>query len=181
MPFRDVTGHRRIVELLARSISRGALPPSLIFAGSHGTGKRQTAIAVAQVLNCTNVRGDDACGQCAQCTRIARGTHPDVPILEPGETGTIKIDQIRDVVGRAAYRPFEGKRRVVIVDDAETIVAAAQNALLKTLEEPSASSVFILVTTRPDALLPTVRSRCIRLLFVEGARHEVDAEAAAVG
>src|SRR5207302_5998953 len=98
-------------------------------------------------------------------TRIGRGIHPDVLIVEPGETGSIKIEQIRDVVDRANYRPFEGKRRVVIIDDADALVVPAQHALLKTLEEPPPSSVFILVTSRPDVLLPTVLSRCPRLRF----------------
>ena len=95
-------------------------------------------------------------GRCSTCTRIARSIHPDVIVVEPGDTGSIKIEQVRDVVDRSSYRPFEGRRRVVIVDDAPALVTAAQNALLKTLEEPPPSSVFILVTARPDALLPTV-------------------------
>jgi DNA polymerase-3 subunit delta' len=187
MPFRDVSGHRRIVDLLKRSIAGGTLPPSLIFSGPAGSGKRLTAIALAQAVNClqgsefkvqgSGFAGFDACGTCAICTRIAKGVHPDVLIVEPGDTGAIKIDQIRDAVERAAYRPFEGRNRVVIVDDADTLVVAAQNALLKTLEEPPPSSIFILVTARPDVLLPTVRSRCIRLTFAAGARDEVDAEA----
>src|SRR5205823_4195724 len=116
-------------------------------------------------LNCLHRSDSDACGICTACTRIARGIHPDVLVLEPGDTGSIKIEQVREVVDRTAYRPFEGRRRVVIVDEADTLVAAAQNALLKTLEEPPSRSVFILVTARPDALLPTVSSRCPRLTF----------------
>ncbi len=81
-------------------------------------------------------------------------------VVEPGDSGSIKIEQIRDIVDRAAYRPFEGRCRVVIVDGAEALVASAQNALLKTLEEPPAASVFILITAQPDLLLATVRSRC---------------------
>lgn len=176
MPLRDVSGHRRVVELLLRSASRGTLPPSLIFTGPDGTATRGAAIALAQTLNCLTP-GEDACGECVQCLRIARGVHPDVAIVEPGDTGTIKIEQIRDVVDRASYRPFEGKRRVVIIDEADALVTAAQNALLKTLEEPSASSVFILLTSHPDVLLSTVRSRCIRLNFTERAVLEVDEEA----
>ena len=109
------------------------------------------------------------------CTRIARGVHPDVLIVEPGDNGSIKIDQVRDVVERAAYRPFEGRRRVVIIDEADALVPAAQNALLKTLEEPPSSSVFMLVTARPDVLLPTVRSRCPRLRFRPLGRDDVAA------
>jgi DNA polymerase-3 subunit delta' len=187
MPLRDVPTHRRIVELLSRSVARGTLPPSLIFAGPSGTGKRLTAVAVAQALNCLDPQSSDtrdstrgpvdACGVCAACLRIARGVHPDVLVVEPGDSGAIKIDQVREVVDRAAFRPFEGRRRVVIIDDADALVPAAQNALLKTLEEPPSSSVFILLTSRPDVLLPTVRSRCIRLMFAGGARAEIDRDA----
>jgi DNA polymerase-3 subunit delta' len=145
---------------------------------------------VAQALNCLNPKNADACGVCTACSKIARGVHPDILIVEPGETGSIKIDQVRDVVERAGYRPFEGRRRVVIIDDADALVPQAQNALLKTLEEPPPSSVFILVTSRPDVLLPTVRSRCPRLQFrplpagdiaaALAARGRSDAEARAV-
>ena len=176
MPFRDVIGHRRIVALLARSIARDSLPPSLIFTGPAGVGKRLVATSLAQALNCLNPRPEplvpspqppevDSCGTCAACIRIARGVHPDVLALEPGDTGSIRIEQVREVVDRAAYRPFEGRRRVVVIDEADALVPAAQNALLKTLEEPPSMSVFVLVTARPDALLPTVRSRCPRLNF----------------
>ena len=203
MPFHDIEGHRRIIDLLSRSIQRGTLPPSLIFAGSSASAARPTAIAVAQAFNCLEPRTRnpdprdtnpatsnqqpatsrnsepvlDACGVCAACVRIARGVHPDVPIVEPAETGLIRLDPVRDVIDRAAYRPFEGRRRVVIIDDADALLPQAQNALLKTLEEPTSSSVFILVTSKPDLLLPTVRSRCIRLSFARGAGDDVDADA----
>ncbi len=174
MPFRDVVGHVRLIDLLSRSVAGGTLPPSLLFAGPAGIGKRLTALAVAQALNCTNttkglgLRAEgsvDACGVCAACSRIARGVHPDVLFVSPGDSGAIKIDQVRDVVDRSQYRPFEGRRRVVIIDEADALVSQAQNALLKTLEEPTPSSVFILVTSRPDMLLPTVLSRCPQLRF----------------
>ena len=170
MPFSDVVGHVRLIELLSRSVAGGTLPPSLLFAGPAGIGKRLAALAVAQALNCTapvvsHQSSVDACGTCASCTRIARGVHPDVLFVTPGDSGAIKIDQVRDIVDRAHYRPFEGRRRVVVIDDADALVHPAQNALLKTLEEPSPSSVFILVTSRPDMLLPTVVSRCPQLRF----------------
>jgi DNA polymerase-3 subunit delta' len=171
MPFRDITGHRHLLDLIARAASRGTLPPSVIFAGPQGIGKRRAAIALAQLMNCLTVRegvdsaAADACGTCASCKRIARGVHADVLVIEPGETGAIKIDQVREAIERAAYRPFEGRRRVVIIDDADMMNADAQNAVLKTLEEPPAASTFVLVTSRPDVLLPTVRSRCQRLRF----------------
>ena len=176
MPFRAITGHRPLLELLSRAIARGTLPPSLLFAGPDGVGKRLTALAVAQALNCNTPdmvaaigvppsAENDACGACRQCTRIARGVHADVLVVEPGETGAIKIEQIRDVVDRAGYRPFEGRRRVVIIDGADALGLPAQDAILKTLEEPPSASVFVLISDRPDVLLPTVRSRCQRLRF----------------
>src|SRR5215831_19181439 len=150
MPFAEVFGHHRLISLLKRSIASGTLPPSLLFVGPAGVGKRKMAIAVAQALNCERVRGSgaDGCGECAACRRIERGVHPDVPIVEPGDNGSIKIDQVRDIVERAAYRPFEGRRRVVIVDEADALVPAAQNALLKTLEEPRRSSRAAAATAR---------------------------------
>jgi len=184
MPFAEVIdrwGQRRLAALLARSVVRETLPPSLIFSGPGGAGMREMAIAVAQALNCLAPRGKgderDACGVCTACARIARGVHPDVLLVEPGDAGSIKVDQIRDVIDRAGFRPFEGRRRAVIVDEADMMMSSSQNALLKTLEEPPPSSIFILVTTRPDMLLPTVQSRCPRLRFQSAERELVDEDA----
>ena len=165
MPLRDLAGHTHLRELLASAATRGTLPASLIFAGPEGVGKRMTAMALAQLVNCLAPRDGDACGVCASCARIARGLHADILVVEPGDTGVIKVDQIRDVVDRTGYRPFEGRRRVVIVDDADAMLGEAQNALLKTLEEPPAGTMFVLVTSRLDLLLPTIRSRCQQLRF----------------
>src|SRR3954453_17986057 len=235
MPFRDVVGHVRLIDLLSRSIGGGSLPPSLLFAGPSGIGKHLTAVAVAQAVNCTapvisrqssvdsqqssvdsqqssvdsqessvdsqqcsvdsqqssvgsqpssvavTQSSVDACGVCAACTRIARGVHPNVLFVAPGDNGSIKIDQVRDVVDRAQYRPFEGRRRVVNIDEAEALVPPAQNALLKTLEEPTPSSVFILVAARPDMLLPTVLSRCPQLRFRPLSLEEMSAALIARG
>jgi DNA polymerase-3 subunit delta' len=144
----------------------------LLFAGPRGVGKQRTAVALAQALNCPTplLRGTsdlelDACGECASCRRIARGVHPDIVVLAPGDTGNIWIDDVRDVLTSAGYRPFEGRRRVAIIDDADAMTPQAQNALLKMLEEPPSASIFVLVSSMPDALLPTVLSRCPRLRF----------------
>ena len=112
---------------MAAAAARGSLPPSLIFAGPDGVGKRAAAVALAQLVNChapvLSPGGPDACGTCPSCTRIARLVHADVHLVEPGDTGVIKVDQVRDVVERTAYRPFEGRRRVVIVDEADAMLA----------------------------------------------------------
>ena len=170
MPFRTIAGHARLLSLLSRVIARDSMPPAVLMAGPAGVGKRLTAVAVAQAINCLQPRSSaeferDACGECTSCRRIARGVHPDVIVVEPGESGSIKIEQLRDVIDRSQYRPFEGRRRVVIIDEADAAGPDAQSALLKTLEEPPSASVFILISSIPDALLQTVLSRCPRLRF----------------
>ena len=170
MPFRALTGHRPLLELLARAIARNTLPQSLLFSGPEGVGKRTTALALAQALNCEQqvTFGDgglDACGTCRVCTRIARNVHADVLFIEPGDSGSIKIEQVREAIERSGYRPFEGRRRLVAIDHADALVVAAQDAILKTLEEPPPASVFVLITDRADILLPTILSRCQRLRF----------------
>jgi DNA polymerase-3 subunit delta' len=148
--------------LLSRAVARDTLPPSLILAGPAGVGKRRVAAAVAAALNCLDPRtGDlerDACGTCAPCRRIERGVHPDVVTIEPGDSGSIKIEPIREVIDRAGFRPFEGRRRVVIIDEADAMVPQA-GTLLKTLEgrrQRQCSCWY----RRADVLLPAVRSRC---------------------
>jgi DNA polymerase-3 subunit delta' len=187
MPFRDLAGNRTVLGLLARAIDAGTLPPSLIFGGPEGVGKRQAALALAQALNClTPVRpapwpdapsapplAIDACGTCAICSRIARQIHPDVLVISPEETGNIKIDVVREVLRKVGFKPFEARRRVVIFDAAEGLLTDSQDALLKTLEEPPPGSVLVLVTAQPGQLLPTVRSRCPTVRFAPLATSAV--------
>ena len=169
MPFDEIVGHRAVVARIASAVARDSLPPSVLFTGPAGIGKRLLATAVAQALNCAAPRrrasrpAIDGCGACSACRRIANGTYSDVLFLEAGEGGSITIDQVRVAIEQVGYRPFEGRRRVIVVDDADLLVPAAQNALLKTLEEPPPCSQLVLVTARPDMLLDTVRSRCPRL------------------
>jgi DNA polymerase-3 subunit delta' len=127
---------------------------------------------MAQAVNCLEpVRAPnadlaiDACGRCRACDRIARHVHVDVIALEPDDKASIKIDLVRDVLSRTAFRPFEGRKRFVLIREAETLEPAAQNSLLKSLEEPPPGTIFVLTTAVPGALLPTVRSRCMRLRF----------------
>ena len=178
MAFRDVVGHDSLLRLVGQAVARATLPPSLMFVGPDGVGKRLVAVALAQAQNCAAVRSTDtveadACGTCPICRRIERASFPDVLLLEPGENASITIDPVRRAIGQSTYRPFEGRKRVVIVDDADRLVVQAQNALLKTLEEPTDSSQFVLITSRPDLLLPTVTSRCQRLNFGQLTVDEV--------
>lgn len=167
MPLLAEIRHPRIADLLRQAVIRRSVPQSVIFAGPEGSGKRAMALALAQAVNCPNQKDGDACGTCSTCTRIARGDHYDVVIVEPEkDAATIKIDQVRrgimDVVG---YRPFEAQRRVFIIDPVDALTWEGQSALLKTLEEPPSSAMLILITAYPDSLLPTVQSRCRRLRF----------------
>lgn len=181
MTLRDIIGHRRLTTLIARAIERESLPPTLLFAGPSGVGKWAVARATAQAVNCIDQvksGGDlaiDACGKCRSCDRIARGVHVDVFLLEPDDRASIKIDSVRAVLSETTFKPFEGRRRVVLIRDADTLESQAQNALLKSLEEPPPGTMFILTTAVPGVLLPTVRSRCMRLRFGRLTAAEVAA------
>jgi DNA polymerase-3 subunit delta' len=180
MSFREIVGHRRLKRLLARAAYSGTLPPSLVFAGPDGVGKRRAAYALAQALNCLEPIGSDAtgerdaCGTCASCSRIARGLHADVLLVRRLEDKSeIVISQTRELIRQVGYRPFEGRFRVVIIDGADELGGDSQDALLKTLEEPPARNVFVLVTSRPNLLSTTVRSRCCVLRFAPVEAAEI--------
>jgi len=174
MPLSDIIGHHGLVDLLRRAVDRNRVPQSLLLAGPEGVGKRVVATALAQAVNCLEPHAGDACGVCSTCRRIAAGTHSDVVLLDKGDEASIRIKALRervlDVVG---YRPFEGKRRIFIIDPADELTDEAQDALLKTLEEPPPSAVLLLVTAYPDTLLQTIQSRCRRLRFGPLAEADV--------
>jgi DNA polymerase-3 subunit delta' len=163
MGFADILGHDRVKGLLARALTLGRFPPSLLLAGPPGVGKRTTALVAAAALLCEN-GGGDACGRCPTCSRVSRGIHPDVIVLEP-KGATIKIDEVRDLVREIGALPFEARVRAFVVDEADLLTDQAANALLKSLEEPARTSHVMLVSSSPQALLPTIRSRCQLLRF----------------
>ena len=166
MPFADIIGHGPVVELLRQAVRRGRVPQSLIFAGADGVGKRVVATSLAQAVSCPKSVDGDACGACNVCVRIAGRRFPDVTWLDKGDYASIKIDALRDQVLEAVgYRPFEGPRRIFIINEADDLTLQAQDALLKTLEEPPPSAILILITAYPDTLLATIQSRCRRLRF----------------
>jgi DNA polymerase-3 subunit delta' len=159
----SVVGHDRVQAVLARAIQAGRLPPALLLTGPEGVGKRTVALSAARALVCEAARGV-ACEACPACRRAARGLHPDVLLVEPEtsamKTSAIKIEQVRDMAREVLALPFEGRARGFVVDDAHVMTEQAGNALLKSLEEPPATSHVFLVTASPQALLPTIRSRC---------------------
>jgi len=156
--FASIAGHERVRALLARALAGGRLPPALLLVGPEGVGKRTLALAAARALVCER-GGEEPCESCPACSRAARGLHPDVFAVEP-ETATIKIEQVRDMAREVLALPFEGRARGFVMDAAHAMTEQASNALLKSLEEPPATSHVFLVTASPQALLPTIRSRC---------------------
>lgn len=159
--FAGILGHERIKKLLQDALRRSRLPGALLLTGPDGVGKRTLALATARALLCATQSGE-ACDGCPPCNRTAKGLHPDLFVLEPegDKVKSIKIEPVRDLVREIVARPFEGPARAFIVDCAHLVTEQAQNALLKSLEEPPATSHVMLVTSAPQALLTTIRSRC---------------------
>ncbi len=165
MSFKDIRGHDGVISILKGTIKKGRLPNAYIFTGQDGIGKRLTALGLAKALNCQDISDDmDACGRCPSCKRIEKGVHPDTLIVEP-EGGQILLEQVRAIEEFLSFKAYEGGMKVVVIDDAEKLNPSSANALLKTLEEPPAGSLLILISSIPDILPATVVSRCHRVNF----------------
>ena len=171
MSFARLIGNQHNKEILQRLLQQGQFGVTLIFAGPEGVGKRQFALTLAKAANCQKAQppGDcqdplDSCDECPVCKRIAAGAYGDVVEVKP-DGASIKIAQTRQLAGEVQYRPREGRQRFFLIDEAEKLREEAANSLLKTLEEPPPTSTIILITSRPDALLMTIRSRAQRLNF----------------
>jgi DNA polymerase III subunit delta' len=166
----DVLGQDRVIAQLRAAITRGRVHHAYLFTGPPGSGKRATALAFASALNCLAHPDEplgEGCDSCDACSRIAAGIHPDVVTLaREGAAQIVPIESIRaNVIARVGLPPHEARMRVFVVDEATALQGAAANALLKTLEEPPARTMFVLATTAPEQLLPTIRSRCQRIHF----------------
>ena len=165
MPFAEIIGHNRIIEVFRRSIRSGKTAHSYIFEGPVGCGRKKTAFALIQALFC-NAAVDDSCGICPACRKVASGNHADIHLVEPlPDKRDISIDQLRELQRDLALRPYEAPRKVCLLDPAERMSVNAANSLLKTLEEPPGRAIIILLTENADALLPTIRSRCQLVRF----------------
>lgn len=163
MSFVSIYGQEGPISVLKSALEKKRVPHAFLFYGAEGIGKRTTALVFAKALNC-EAGGADACDACTSCRKIDSGNHPDILIIRP-EGQFIKVADIKELQERMRFRPLEGARRVVIIDDAERMNITSANSLLKTLEEPSPTNVFILVSSRPHLLPLTILSRCHRLRF----------------
>ncbi|MFZ4856292.1 MAG: DNA polymerase III subunit delta' [Desulfuromonadaceae bacterium] len=165
MPFADIMGHDRIVEVLRRSLRSGKTAHSYLFEGVPGCGRKKTALTLIQALFCTALP-DDACGECPSCRKIESGNHPDIHHITPlPDKRDISIDQLRELQHILSLRPYEAPRKACIIDPAERMSVNAANSLLKTLEEPPGNALIILLTENTGMLLSTVRSRCQLIRF----------------
>jgi DNA polymerase-3 subunit delta' len=154
-------------------LAQQQLHPSLIFSGDDGVGKRLLAMQLALALNCldSSLR---PCERCQHCVKGAAGTHPDLTVVEPTEgRRAVNIAQVRTMIADMGRKPFEGKRRVFILTEADRLREDAMNALLKSLEEPPGTTLTILITARPSMLIPTIHSRCQHLRLATLTEHEI--------
>jgi DNA polymerase-3 subunit delta' len=163
MALKDVIGHEKALHILFRTIQKNRIPSAYLFAGESGIGKRFAALNLTKALNCEE-SAVDACDACPSCHKIENGIHPDILLILP-ENNKIRIDEIRSIDQFLSLKAFEGRKKVIIVDDAETMNQYAANAFLKTLEEPPEDSLIILISSNPERLPNTIRSRCQKIHF----------------
>jgi DNA polymerase-3 subunit delta' len=161
--FKDFFGNTRILEVIRTLLKEDRLPHSLLFAGPQGTGKATLAHFISKAINCLNGQWD-FCDHCSSCQKINQSLHADVKIYRP-DGQFIKIDQIRELSREVYFKPFEGKQRVFILDQADKMNPQSANSVLKTLEEPPLTSLLILISDKPTDILATIRSRCQKYEF----------------
>ncbi len=179
MTFDRIVGQLGAVSRLKSYVDSGAVDGTYLFTGPEGVGKALTAAAYAKAVNCLT-EGSYGCEECVSCRKIDKGQHPDIHVIDQGgneieggakdddqalssgreESGEIKIGLIRALQEAMNYRPYEARKKIFIVNNAHNLNPDSANAFLKTLEEPPADSIIILVSGKPSLLLPTIRSRC---------------------
>jgi DNA polymerase-3 subunit delta' len=169
LSFSAIIGHERPIAVLKRALENGTLAHAYLFSGDSGVGKKLTAFALAAAVNCTGSSPAEGCGECPSCRKAAGQGHPDLHLIA-AEGDEIKIDQIRQIQADLALKPFEGKKKILIIDGAESMNAASANAFLKTLEEPPGEALIVLIASMPQSLLPTIRSRCQEIKFLPLSR-----------
>ena len=186
----QLIGNQSVKDAIGRYLSTARIPNSLLFAGPDGIGKKQFALELAKAIVCPHHLNGEPCGQCPACQRTGefafpssdeRDAHEKVIFSDHADVGqvipygrNILVDAIRDLEREANFRPYEARARVFIIDDAHRMNASASNALLKTLEEPPPTSHIFLITSKPNALLPTIRSRVQTLRFGPITTDEIE-------
>ncbi|MBI3252288.1 MAG: DNA polymerase III subunit delta' [Candidatus Omnitrophica bacterium] len=171
MSFKNTKDEPRAVSVLRQAIERSQLAHALVFAGPKGSGGREAAFWLARALFCPARQGGEPCGTCLDCRQVNERVHPDFFLLEPGEDSKgIRVEAVRGAIARSNLRPFRANHKVFVVDPADEMNDTAQNALLKTLEEPPAGTFFILIASSPEKLLVTIRSRAQTFHFPPNAR-----------
>lgn len=161
--FDDVVGQEHVTKTLRNAISKGKQSHAYIFSGPRGTGKTSIAKVFAKAINCTNSSDGEPCNECAICKGITQGTNSDV--IEIDAASNNGVDEIRNIRDKVKYAPSESKYKIYIIDEVHMLTTGAFNALLKTLEEPPAHAIFILATTEPHKIPPTIISRAQRFDF----------------
>src|SRR3989440_822269 len=163
--FDELVGQNHIAQTLKKAIETQRIAHAYLFCGTRGTGKTSTARILAKCLNCEKSKGptSEPCGKCSSCEGIARGD--DIDVIEIDAASNTGVDNVRDLIANASYRPARSRFKIYIIDEVHMLSKQAFNALLKTMEEPPEHVKFILATTEPEKVLPTILSRCQRYDF----------------
>ena len=169
--FEEVAGQKHIVKTLKNALTTNKIAHAYLFCGPRGTGKTTMAKLFAKALNCQEGIGH-ICNKCSDCVEITNGSHPDV--IEIDAASNNGVEQVRDLIDKVNYLPIEGKYKVYIIDEVHMMTTSAFNALLKTIEEPPAHVIFILATTEPHNILPTILSRCQRYDFTKVSDADIE-------
>ena len=186
----QLTGNERVKSLLRKMLEALRVPGAMLFTGEDGIGKKLFALEIAKALNCRAPQGLEGCGRCPACKRIDRFNypqsddsedwkgiiwtdHPDVGMVVAPKR-VLLVEQMRLIEREANYRPYEGKARVFLIEDADKLNDSSANALLKVLEEPPHTSHIVLLTSRPGMLLPTIHSRCQMIRFSPVSPQEIE-------
>jgi DNA polymerase-3 subunit delta' len=165
MIFAEILGQPKAVNLLSRALDGNRLAHGYLFTGPAGVGKKETALALTAGLLCSATVDERPCGLCGGCIKFASGNHPDFITIQP-DGAAIKIDQVRGLKKSLSFPPFEGGRRIVLIEDVQTMRREAANSLLKILEEPPPDNLLLLIASDSEPLLPTIVSRCQVIPFV---------------
>lgn len=169
--FDEVVGQQPIIQTLKNAIVQNRIAHAYLFCGPRGTGKTSIAKIFAKMLNCED-ESNKPCGKCTNCKMVQNGSHPD--IMEIDAASNNGVDEVRNLIDKVKYAPMQGKYKVYIIDEVHMMTTGAFNALLKTIEEPPAHVVFILATTEPNKVIPTIISRCQRFDFNKVSQKDIE-------